>query len=457
MQIGNLFVTLFAALILGSIALALLGWLIAVNMPGFVFLLAAPHVAKKGFNTRVVSSYAYIFRSPAAWKIALIWLLLAPIQWLPAWIAWARGDGWTFGGALLACGLVIGSVFSIYGAWRLWEMNKDIFDLIPPDQRSGFWDFLAKQDATPHPGGGRLNLIGKTPEAVIAAIKQDVIGQDAIVEDVVRMIFRRAAVIRPNKPVAVAMFVGATGAGKTELAKSLANHIAQGRLIRVDCNEVTESQGISRFIGSPPGYIGSEQGGWLCREIGNKGTGVLLFDEVEKAHPDVFKLIMGLMDEARITEAATNRTYSATGFVIVLTSNAEHEQIADIVRNIADPADRANKIKDALRSVFKPEQLARIDEIYAFGDLSSEAIARVIGKFLFAFAKQVGVELVEVDAALLVQMIAQREKLKKYGVREVIRLIEKTVMDGMLDARAQGAKRVRIVVQGPAVQVLPAN
>jgi ATP-dependent Clp protease ATP-binding subunit ClpA len=142
--------------------------------------------------------------------------------------------------------------------------------------------------------------------------------------------------------------------------------------------------------------------------------------------------------------------------VIILTSNAEHEQIADIVRNISDPAERANKIKDALRSVFKPEQRARIDEIYAFGDLSSEAIARVIGKFLVAFAKQVGVELVEVDAALLVQMIAQREKLKKYGVREVIRLIEKTVMDGMLDARAQGAKRVRIVVDGPAVQVLPA-
>lgn len=428
-----------------------------LNVPGGLFLLYAPHTYRKRLGMTWRQSYDWMISGPKMGHFFAIWLALAPIQWLPSMISWARGDHWTFGGVLLALLLAAGSALSIYFAWRHWEMTrKSIFDLIPQHQQAEVRQFIEEQSQAPSLGGELLDLSNKTPEAVIAAIKQEVIGQDRIVEDVVRFAFRRAALARPNKPVGVAMFVGATGAGKTELAKALANTLAEGRLIRVDCNEMTDPFSATKLIGAAPGYIGSERGGWLCREIGTKGTGVILFDEIEKAHPDVFKLIMGLLDEGRLTEQSTGHTYRATGFLIVMTSNAEHEQIAEIVKTIPDPADRAGKVKDVLRSVFKPEQLARMDEIYAFGELEPQHIAEIIGKFLFGFAQQVGVELVEVDGRMLLNMLTQREKLKKYGVREVIRLVEKAVIDGMLEARASGAKFVRIVVTNNNVHVLPA-
>lgn len=437
--------------------LVIVGNLFAYNLPGGLFLLIAPAFYRHHLRLSWWDAFKWQFTGPKIGHFLLLWLLLAPIQWLPSLIREARGDGWTAGRIVVAAAIAAGSVLAIYSAWRFWLMTrKSIFDLIPREQRAEFRQFLAEQSQAPSLGGELLDLSDKTPEAVIAAIKQEVIGQDAIVEDVVRFTFRRARLARPGKPVGVAMFVGATGAGKTELAKALANTLAEGRLIRVDCNEMTDPFSVTKLIGSAPGLIGSDRGGWLCREIGTKGTGVILFDEIEKAHPDVFKLIMGLLDEGRLTEQSTGNTYRATGFLIVLTSNAEHEQIAEIVRTISDPADRAGKVKDVLRSVFKPEQLARVDEIYAFGELEPQHIAEIIGKFLFGFAQQVGVELVEVDGRMLLNMLSQREKLKKYGVREVIRLVEKAVIDGMLEARASGAKFVRIVVSDNHVHVLPA-
>lgn len=307
------------------------------------------------------------------------------------------------------------------------------------------------------PQGEFLDLEGFDQEAVIAALRERVIGQDAIIHDLTGLIFRRTSLRRKGKPAGVVMFAGATGAGKTELAKALAEVLVDGRLIRVDCNEMTESSSTQRLIGAAPGYMGSDQGGWLCRQLGEKRTGVLLFDEIEKAHSDVFKLLMGLFDEGRLTEQSTGQTYSAQGFVIVLTTNAEHQRIAEIVRTIEDPQERSAQVKDALQVVFKPEQLARIDEVYSFGDLDRRAVAEIVGKFLFSFAADVGVTLESVDSALLIDLIARREKLKNYGIREVVRLVEKAVLDGMLDARAAGHKAVRIVTDGDRVRVLPAS
>ncbi|EQD58632.1 ATP-dependent chaperone ClpB, partial [mine drainage metagenome] len=148
------------------------------------------------------------------------------------------------------------------------------------------------------------------------------------------------------------------------------------------------SHSTQRLIGAPPGYIGSAECGWLCREIGKIRTGVLLFDEIEKAHPDVMTTIMSLLDEARITEQSTGTTYSATGFVIVLTSNAAAQQIAQIVAATADGPERAGRVKDELRGAgFKAEVLARVDTVLPFGELSRAAVAEIVGLFLHKFAQ----------------------------------------------------------------------
>ena len=333
------------------------------------------------------------------------------------------------------------------------ELMPSIFDIASnPEALQAF--FAAPADAAP--SGEFLDLNGLDQATVATSLRERVIGQDAIIQDLAGLIFRRTSLRRKGKPAGVVMFAGATGAGKTELAKALAEVLADGRLIRVDCNEMTESSSTQRLIGAPPGYLASDQGGWLCRQFGEKRTGVLLFDEIEKAHPDVFKLLMGLFDEGRLTEQSTGQTYSAQGFLIVLTTNAEHQRIAEITRTVEDPQDRSAQVKDTLQAAFKPEQLARIDEVYSFGDLDRRAVAEIVGKFLFSFAADVGVTLESVDSALLIDLIARREKLKNYGIREVIRLVEKAVLDGMLDARAAGHKDVRIVTDGDRVRVLPA-
>ena len=353
--------------------------------------------------------------------------------------------------------LVVDAAIAVGGAYTIHLIIKgklmpSIFDIVnDPSALAAF----VSETSTVAKGGAFLDLSGIDQMKAVASIKARVIGQNQIVDQIATLIFRRATLRRPNKPTAVAMFVGATGSGKTELAKVLAETLAGGKLIRIDCNEMTESSSTQRLIGSPPGYLGSDQGGWLCRQISEKRSGVILLDEIEKAHPDVLKIIMGLLDEGRLTEQSTGQTFSATGFVILLTSNAEHELIAEIVRAVADPSDRAAQVKDALRKVFKPEQLARIDEIFAFRDLDRAAVVEIVGKFLMGFANEVGVDLAQVDTGLLIDLTLRQEKLAKYGVREVVRQVEKAVVDGMLDARAAGHKSVRIVTDGGLVRVLP--
>lgn len=319
---------------------------------------------------------------------------------------------------------------------------KDIFAIVDdPGQFDSFLD-----------GDQAPVVIDIDPEALTRAMRADVIGQDAILSDVSITLARRAK-LRRKKPLAVLMFVGATGSGKTELAKSLAKHAFENRLLRFDMNEFTEAHSTQRLIGSPPGYMGSDQGGQLTREIKRMRSGVILFDELEKAHPDVFKLLMGLLDEGRVTEQSTGQTMDASKFVVVLTSNAEHEKLAHLVKTVSDLEDRKRAIKDTLQSMFKPEQLARIDEIFCFGNLDRRSLAQVIGKFLFSFAEDAGVELESVDAELLIQTITRHEKQQDYGIRELTRLLEKLVLDGMLAAREEGFRAVAIESDGAAVTV----
>jgi len=334
---------------------------------------------------------------------------------------------------------------------------KTIFDLVPTDQQA---DLAARLDdldvATKGAEGHVADLSGLDPSSVTRAIERRVIGQDAIVEAVVQTTFRRARLARPGKPVGVELFVGATGAGKTELAKAIAAACFGDRLIRVDCNELSESHNVQRLIGPPPGYQGAEQGGQLCRDLARVGTGVLLLDEIEKAHPAALKVLMNLLDEARLTEQSTGRTYSARGFLIVLTSNAAADAIAKVASVESDPVLRETKTKDALRDEgFLPEILARIDAIYAFAPLSSRDVARVVERFLLRFARDVGIELVSADSALLLDLVTQHKKTRDYGIREVVRSVENAVVDGLIDVKDRGYSRAVIRVIDGAVSVQP--
>lgn len=320
---------------------------------------------------------------------------------------------------------------------------KDIFSIV--DDRARFDDFLNSDETAA--------AVEIDPAALARAVREDVIGQDAIVQEVAETLGRRARLRRPGKPLGVFLFCGATGAGKTEMAKSISKHAFEGRLARFDCNELTESHSTQRLIGAPPGYIGSDQGGQLTREIQRLKSGVLLFDEIEKAHPDVYKLLMGLLDEGRVTEQSTGKTMDASAFAILLTSNAEHDKLAQIARTVSDADERRRAVKDTLLSVFKPEQLARIDEVFCFRPLDRQALARIIGKFLFSFAADTGVELAQVDAGILIDTIERHEKLSDFGIRELVRLVEKAVIDGMLEARAAGFRRVAIVCETGRVEV----
>lgn len=361
---------------------------------------------------------------------------------------------YTIVGGLMSAGSLT-TVISVFEG----KIMKSVFELVPVEQRASFEDQLDSIDTSAHGAEGQAADFSALDQATVTrAIEARVIGQDFTVAAAVATAFRRArlALARPHKPVAAFLFVGSTGSGKTELAKALAEEMFGGRMVRVDCNELSSESNVARLVGAPPGYVGSADGSAFCRDIARLGTGVILLDEVEKAHPAVLKVLMGLLDEARITEQSTSRTYNARGFLIILTSNSAQAEIGKIARDEAEPTNREVKVKDALRdSGFLPEVLARIDAVFPFAPLSARALALIIERFLLRFASDAGVELVSADAEVLLDLVTRAIKTKDYGVREVVRGVENAVVDGLLAVKDSGHKRAAIRVRDGHVSVEP--
>jgi len=209
-------------------------------------------------------------------------------------------------------------------------------------------------------------------------IKQRVVGQDEAVKAVADAIRRgRAGLDEPNRPIGSFIFVGPTGVGKTELAKALAEFLFdnENALVRIDMSEYMEKHTVSRLIGAPPGYVGYEEGGYLTEAIRRRPYAVILLDEIEKAHPDVFNILLQILDDGRLTDSK-GHTVDFTNTVIIMTSNIGTQFISQTPQFDMDQM-RA-KIMEAMRSFFRPEFLNRIDEIIVFRSLTKEDIEKIV-------------------------------------------------------------------------------
>ena len=207
-----------------------------------------------------------------------------------------------------------------------------------------------------------------------------VIGQNEAVEKVSEAILRsRAGIADENRPIGSFLFLGPTGVGKTELAKALAECLFddERNMVRIDMSEYMEKYSVSRLIGAPPGYVGYDEGGQLTEAVRRKPYSVVLFDEVEKAHPDVFNVLLQVLDDGRITDSQ-GRTVDFKNTIIILTSNLGSQYILEGIENGAITEAAKAQVDALLKTSFRPEFLNRLDEIVYYKPLSKEEIGGVV-------------------------------------------------------------------------------
>ena len=211
-----------------------------------------------------------------------------------------------------------------------------------------------------------------------ANLKKRVIGQDAAVSVVSDAIIRaRSGIKDPNRPIGSFIFMGPTGVGKTELAKALAYELFddERHMVRIDCSEYMEAFNVSRLLGAPPGYVGYDEGGELTEAVRRNPYSIVLFDEIEKAHPDVFNILLQILDDGRITDS-TGKLVDFKNTIIIMTSNLGSEYILDNEEN------SDTKVMDALKRTFRPEFINRIDEIVIFKSLGKDVVYNILDKII---------------------------------------------------------------------------
>ena len=258
-----------------------------------------------------------------------------------------------------------------------------------------------------------------------------VIGQDEAVEKVSEAILRsRAGIQDPNRPLGSFLFLGPTGVGKTELAKALAEALFddENNIVRIDMSEYMEKFSVSRLIGAPPGYVGYEEGGQLTEAVRRKPYSVVLLDEVEKAHPDVFNILLQVLDDGRITDSQ-GRTVDFKNTIIILTSNLGSPMILEGMDENGNISEEARKEVDTLlKQKFRPEFLNRLDEIVFYKPLSKTEIFRIVDLLLEKLRKRLEdkqLELEVTDAAK--ECIVAQGYDVNYGARPLKRLIQSKV------------------------------
>ncbi len=267
-------------------------------------------------------------------------------------------------------------------------------------------------------------LVSSEKEKLLALednMKKRVMGQDKAIKLVSDAILKsRAGIKDPNRPIASFMFLGPTGVGKTEIARTLAYELFddETHMIRIDMSEYMEKFSVSRLIGSPPGYVGYEEGGQLTEAVRRNPYSIVLFDEIEKAHPEVLNLLLQVLDDGRITDS-NGRTVDFKNTIIIMTSNLGSEHILN---------GDASKVMDDVRNYFRPEFINRIDEIIVFDPLSKEAINSILDKIL----TEIEGRLSDVHIKIAISDKARHQLIEdgydvNYGARPLKRLVSRTI------------------------------
>jgi ATP-dependent Clp protease ATP-binding subunit ClpB len=280
-------------------------------------------------------------------------------------------------------------------------------------------------------------------------LRDRVIGQDQALQAVANAIRRsRSGLSDPNRPIGSFLFLGPTGVGKTELARAVAEFLFDDEraIIRLDMSEYMEKHSVARMIGAPPGYVGYEEGGQLSEQVRRRPYSVVLLDEIEKAHPDVFNVLLQILDDGRLTDGK-GRTVDFRNTVIIMTSNVGSTAIFDLMET--DPKKAREQAMAALREIFRPEFLNRIDDIVLFRPLGKDQIEHIIDFQLRHLLKRLGEKQVELHLTAAAKALLFREGYDPaYGARPMKRAIQRLIQDPLalklLDGEVKPGDTLRV-------------
>ena len=257
-----------------------------------------------------------------------------------------------------------------------------------------------------------------------------VIGQEEALGRVANAVRRsRAGLSDAKRPIGSFIFLGPTGVGKTELARALAEFLFDDEklMIRIDMTEYMEKHSVSRLIGAPPGYVGYEEGGQLTEQVRRHPYSVILFDEIEKANPDVFNILLQILEDGRLTDGK-GRTVDFRNTVLVMTSNVGSAAIFELSNK--DPERARKETMEALRAAFRPEFINRIDEIVIFNPLGKEQLGRIVGLLLKNVEKLLGERQITLELTPAAEELLLREGYDPaYGARPLRRTIQRLIQD----------------------------
>jgi ATP-dependent Clp protease ATP-binding subunit ClpC len=287
-------------------------------------------------------------------------------------------------------------------------------------------------------------------------LKQRIIGQDEAVETVVRAIQRgRAGLKDPHRPIGTFLFFGPTGVGKTQLARSLAEYLfdSEDNMVRIDMSEYMEKFSVSRLIGAPPGYVGYEEGGQLSERVRRKPYCVVLLDEIEKAHPDIFNLLLQVMDEGRLTDRQGHMV-DFRNTIIVLTSNVGTRQLQEFGSGVGFSAAEMDQkqvnatLLKALQKQFPPEFVNRIDNVVTFEPLSRETIAQIVRIEVSLLQQRLKAQGHQLSVSTQVnEQLVDKSFDRKNGARPVKRAVQTYLEDPLTDILLRKPNQKKIIIK----------
>jgi len=261
-------------------------------------------------------------------------------------------------------------------------------------------------------------------------LRERVVGQDDALAAVSAAVRRaRAGLQDPDRPIGSFIFLGPTGVGKTETARALAAFLFDDEraMVRIDMSEYGEKHSVSRLIGAPPGYVGYEEGGALTEAVRRRPYSVLLFDEIEKAHPDVFNVFLQILDDGRLTDGQ-GRTVDFRNVVLIMTSNIGSQHIAELGESQRD--EMLRRVDEALRASFKPEFLNRIDETIVFHQLDRDQTRRIVDIQLERVMSRLAERHIQIEVSDAAKdLLAERGYDPHYGARPLKRVIQRMLQD----------------------------